>query len=231
MLLRTGDRLRAFAGSLNLPFRFHPLLLPRTTQLAVADPATELELHPDETLAVNCVLFLHKLGSDGEVAAFLNWVKSMNPSVVTLAEREASIGGGDCSEDLHRRVATAMDYYSAVFDALEATAPPGSADRLAVEQEVLGQEIDAVVAPGGHGGRRARGFESWTTTARAAGHSLRPLSAFTVSRARLLLRLHGHCGPPRSPERCRALQGGKKGRGGGGAVGRGGGVQDRGEMG
>jgi hypothetical protein len=40
VLLRTGDRLRAFAGSLNLPFRFHPLLLPRTTQLA-SDPATD----------------------------------------------------------------------------------------------------------------------------------------------------------------------------------------------
>ncbi|RLM61482.1 Monoculm1B [Panicum miliaceum] len=56
MLLRTGNRLRAFAGSFNLPFRFHPLLLPYTTQPA-ADPATELELQPDETLAVNCVLF------------------------------------------------------------------------------------------------------------------------------------------------------------------------------
>ncbi|RLM79641.1 hypothetical protein C2845_PM12G05750 [Panicum miliaceum] len=187
VLLRTGDRLRAFAGTLNLPFRFHPLLLPCTTQLA-ADPSTELELHPDETLAVNCVLFLHKLGSDGEIVAFLNWVKSMNPSVVTLAEREASIGS-DCPEDLHRRVAAAMDYYSAVFDALEATAPPGSADRLAVEQEVLGQEINAVVAPG-HAGRRARGFESWATAARAAGLSPRPLSAFAVSQARLLLRLH-----------------------------------------
>uniref|UniRef100_A0A8R7QN36 Protein SCARECROW n=2 Tax=Triticum urartu TaxID=4572 RepID=A0A8R7QN36_TRIUA len=60
VLLRTGDRLRAFASSLNLPFRFHPLLLPCTAQLA-ADPAACLELHPDETLAVNCVLFLHRL--------------------------------------------------------------------------------------------------------------------------------------------------------------------------
>jgi hypothetical protein len=187
VLLRTGDRLRAFASSLNLPFRFHPLPLPRTAQLA-GDPAAVLELHPDETLAVNCVLFLHKLGGEGEIAAFLSWVKSMNPSVVTLAEREASVGG-DCPEDLHRRVAAAMDYYSAVFDALEATVPPGSADRLSVEREVLGQEIDAVVAPGRAGGR-ARGFESWSAAARATGLSPRPLSAFAVSQARLLLRLH-----------------------------------------
>nr|TKW37452.1 LOW QUALITY PROTEIN: hypothetical protein SEVIR_1G048500v2 [Setaria viridis] len=184
VLLRTGDRLRAFASSLNLPFHFHPLPLPCTTQLA-GDPAAVLELHPDETLAVNCVLFLHKLGGEGEIAAFLSWVKSMNPAVVTLAEREASVGR-DCPEDLHRRVAAAMDYYSAVFDALEATVPPGSADRLSVEREVLGQEIDEVVAPGRAGGR-TRGFESWAAAARAAGLSPRPLSAFA---ARLLLRLH-----------------------------------------
>ncbi|XP_066318106.1 protein MONOCULM 1-like [Miscanthus floridulus] len=192
VLLRTGDRLRAFAGSLNLPFRFHPLLLPCTAQLA-ADPATGPELHPDETLAVNCVLFLHRLGGEGEVATFLKWVKSMNPAVVTIAEKEAgSAGSNDCpADDLPRRVATAMGYYSAVFDALEATAPPGSADRLLVESEVLGREIDAALALApGRVGEHSWGFEAWASAARAAGLSPRPLSAFAVSQARLLLRLH-----------------------------------------
>uniref|UniRef100_A0A0E0CHA9 Uncharacterized protein n=1 Tax=Oryza meridionalis TaxID=40149 RepID=A0A0E0CHA9_9ORYZ len=181
VLLRTGDRLRAFSSSLNLPFRFHPLILPCTAELA-ADPTAALELHPDETLAVNCVLFLHKLGGDGELAAFLRWVKSMNPAVVTIAEREGVLGGDvdddNVPDELPRRVAAAMDYYSSVFDALEATVPPASADRLAVEQEILSREIDAaVVAPGGGGsGGRARGFDAW--------------AAFAASQARLLLRLH-----------------------------------------
>ncbi|CAN6230727.1 unnamed protein product [Urochloa humidicola] len=193
VLLRTGDRLRAFASSLNLPFRFHPLHLPFRSAAAADRARLELELHPDETLAVNCVLFLHKLGGDSEIAAFLSWVKSMNPAVVTLAEREEATigGGGDCPEgDLRRRVAAAMDYYAAVFDALEATAPPGSADRFLVEHEVLGREIDAAVAAPGRGDGWARGFESWAAAARAAGLSPRPLSAFAVSQARLLLRLH-----------------------------------------
>ncbi|XP_066325164.1 protein MONOCULM 1-like [Miscanthus floridulus] len=193
VLLRTGDRLRAFAGSLNLPFRFHPLLLPCTAQLA-ADPATGLELHPDETLAVNCVLFLHRLRGEGEVATFLQWVKSMNPAVVTIAEKEASssIGSDDCPpDDLPRRVAAAMGYYSAMFDALEATVPPGSADRFLVESEVLGREIDAALAlEPGRVGEHTWGFEAWASAARAAGLSPRPLSAFAVSQARLLLRLH-----------------------------------------
>ncbi|KAL6888320.1 hypothetical protein ACP4OV_009346 [Aristida adscensionis] len=194
VLRRTGDRLRAFAGSLNLPFRFDPLPLPCAAQLAAG-----LELHPDETLAVNCVLFLHRLGGeDDRLCAFLRWVKSMNPAVVTIAEREAAIGGGggggggghgDHPDELPRRVAAAMGYYAAVFDALEATAPPGSAERLSVEHEVLGREIDAAVAPGLAGGG-ARGFESWVSAARAAGLSPRPLSPFAVAQARLLLRLH-----------------------------------------
>jgi len=41
-------------------------------------------LHPDERLAVNYVLFLHKLGGQDELAAFLNWVKAMAPAVVTI---------------------------------------------------------------------------------------------------------------------------------------------------
>jgi hypothetical protein len=189
VLLRTGDRLRAFASSLNLPFRFHPLHLPYSVQLA-ADPNTGLEMHSDETLAVNCVLFLHRLGGEGEVATFLKWVKSMNPAVVTIAEKEAnSIGSDDCSDDLPRRVTAAMSYYSAVFDALEATVPPGSADRLLVESEVLGREIDAALTPG-RVGEHSWGFDAWASAARTAGLSPRPLSAFAVSQARLLLRLH-----------------------------------------
>jgi hypothetical protein len=49
-----------------------------------------------------------------------------------------------------------MGYYSTVFDALEATVPSGSADRLLVESEVLGREIDATLTPG-HVGEHSRG--------------------------------------------------------------------------
>jgi hypothetical protein len=197
-LLRTGSRLRAFARSIQLPFHFTPLLLScaathhhevaggSTTEASSA--ATSLELHPDETLAVNCVMFLHKLGGQDEIAAFLKWVKAMAPAVVTVAERETIGGGYDRIDDLPQRAAVAMDHYSAVFEALEATVPPGSRERLAVEQEVLGREIEASLGPAG--GRWWRGLERWGAAARAAGFAARPLSVFAVSQARLLLRLH-----------------------------------------
>ncbi|OEL22265.1 Protein MONOCULM 1 [Dichanthelium oligosanthes] len=196
-LLRTGSRLRAFARSIQLPFHFTPLLLScAATHQQVASgstttassAATSLELHPDETLAVNCVMFLHKLGGQDELAAFLKWVKAMAPAVMTIAERETVGGGYDRIDDLPQRAAVAMDHYSAVFEALEATVPPGSRERLAVEQEVLGREIEASLGPAG--GRWWRGLERWGAAARAAGFAARPLSAFAVSQARLLLRLH-----------------------------------------
>ena len=198
-LLRTGSRLRAFARSIQLPFHFTPLLLSSaathhqpvaggSTTTASSEATTSLDLHPDETLAVNCIMFLHKLGGQDEVAAFLKWVKAMAPAVVTIAERETVGGGYDRIDDLPQRAAVAMDHYSAVFEALEATVPPGSRERLAVEQEVLGREIEAALGPAG--GRWWRGLERWGAAARAAGFAARPLSAFAVSQARLLLRLH-----------------------------------------
>ncbi|BAS98577.1 Os06g0610350 [Oryza sativa Japonica Group] len=83
-LLRTGNRLRAFARSIHLPFHFTPLLLSCATTAphhvagtstgaaaaaSTAAAATGLEFHPDETLAVNCVMFLHNLAGHDELAA------------------------------------------------------------------------------------------------------------------------------------------------------------------
>uniref|UniRef100_A0A0D9WS20 Uncharacterized protein n=1 Tax=Leersia perrieri TaxID=77586 RepID=A0A0D9WS20_9ORYZ len=193
-LLRTGNRLRAFARSIHLPFHFTPLLLSSSSSGA-ASSTTQLELHPDETLAVNCVMFLHNLGGINELAAFLKWVKSLSPTVLTIAETESSVdrvsgGGVDPvnSDELRRKVRTAMEHYEAVFEALEATVAPGSRERMEVEEEVLGREIEAAV--GSRWWLARGGIERWGAAARAAGFDARPLSAFAVSQARLLLRLH-----------------------------------------
>jgi hypothetical protein len=68
MLLCTGDRLRVVASSLNLPFRFHPMLLPCMANVAVAaDPTTFLELHLEEMPAPgNRMMYLRRLSRDGE---------------------------------------------------------------------------------------------------------------------------------------------------------------------
>ncbi|KAJ6969594.1 scarecrow-like protein 18 [Populus alba x Populus x berolinensis] len=145
ILHRTGDRLLKFAQSLGLRFQFHPLLLLNNdpTSLALYLPSA-ITLLPDEALAVNCVLYLHRFLKDHsrELLLFLHKIKALNPRVVTVAEREAN---HNQPLFLHRFL-EALDHYKALFDSLEATLPPKNRERLAVEQIWFGREIMDIVA-------------------------------------------------------------------------------------
>ncbi|KAA8527143.1 hypothetical protein F0562_008628 [Nyssa sinensis] len=186
ILRRTGDRLAKFAHSLGLRFQFHPLLLLNGEDATTV--ASTVLLLPDETLAVNCVLYLHRLLKDrDQLRLFLHRVKAMNPKVVTVAEREAN---HNHPFFLHRFV-EALDHYTAVFDSLEATLPPNSRERLAVEQVWFGREIGDIVAlEGDNRKERHERFRSWEVMLRSSGFNNIPLSPFALSQAKLLLRLH-----------------------------------------
>ncbi|CAN6450570.1 unnamed protein product [Victoria cruziana] len=191
-LLRTGSRLETFALSLGLRFRFRPYLVRRLSDLANL-PAS-LDLLPDEALAVNCVLHLHKLlrgwgGVDpsSDLTLVLRALRSMNPKVLTLAEREARHN----HPVFLRRFGEALEHYSALFESLEATLPPSSQERLAVEQVWFGREIADIVSAEEEDRReRHESFDRWAEIMKAAGFSNLPLSAFAFSQARALLRLH-----------------------------------------
>ncbi|KAJ6373544.1 hypothetical protein OIU78_029263 [Salix suchowensis] len=161
ILHRTGDRLLKFAQSLGLRFQFHPLLLLDNdlTSLALHLPSA-ITLLPDEALAVNCVLYLHREANHNQ-PLFL------------------------------QRFLEALDHYKALFDSLEATLPPNSRERLAVEQIWFGREIMDIVAAEGEGRReRHQKFETWEMMLKSVGFNKVPLSPFALAQAKLLLRLH-----------------------------------------
>lgn len=150
---------------------------------------SSIAILPDEVLAVNCVLYLHKLLSDDSrnVRLFLRTIKAMNPKVVTVAERE----GNHNHPIFLQRFIEALDYYTAVFESLDATLPPASKERHDVEQIWLGKEIANIVAADGEERmERHERFESWMEIMRSSGFSNLPLSPFALSQAKLLLRLH-----------------------------------------
>lgn len=190
-LHRTGDRLSKFAQSLGLEFQFCPLLLPHdalSVALHAAIPS-EISALPDEALAVNCVLCLHRLLKDNarDVSIFLRKIKALRPRVVTVAEREASHN----HPMFLQRFVEALDHYTAVFDSLEATLPPSSRERLALEQAWFGHEIADIIGEEGERRReRHERFESWEVLLRSSGFVNVPLSPFALSQAKLLLRLH-----------------------------------------
>ncbi|KVI02390.1 scarecrow-like protein 18 [Cynara cardunculus var. scolymus] len=193
ILRRTGDRLSKFAHSLGLRFRFFPLLLPDQTNNhhTVDDVINHLSavlLLPNEILAVNCVLYLHRLLIDRDkLCLLLRKIKAMNPKVVTLAEREANHN----HPLFLSRFEEALSYYTAIFDSLEATLPPNSRERMEVEQVWFGREIaDIVTAEGEKRRERHERFLSWEMMMRIAGFRNVALSPFALSQAKLLLRLH-----------------------------------------
>ncbi|CAH9143524.1 unnamed protein product [Cuscuta epithymum] len=186
-LRRTGDRLAKFAHSLGLRFQFHPLLA-----LGGEDetpPLSSVVLLPDETLAVNCVMYLHRLLKNRDrLGLLLRRIKDeMRPKVVAVAEREASHN----HPLFLKRFVEAVDHYAAVFDSLEATLPPSSRERWEVEQVWFGGEIaDIVAAEGGKRRERHEKFACWEGMLRGSGFRSLGLSPFAVSQANLLLRLH-----------------------------------------
>ncbi|KAK4715074.1 hypothetical protein R3W88_020981 [Solanum pinnatisectum] len=189
-LRRTGDRLAKFAHSLGLRFQFHPLYIANNNSDHDEDPSiiSSIVLLPDETLAINCVFYLHRLLKDREkLRIFLHRAKSMNPKIVTIAEKEANHN----HPLFLQRFIEALDYYTAAFDSLEATLPPGSRERMAVEQVWFGREIVDIIAMEGEKRKeRHERFRSWEVMLRSCGFSNVALSPFALSQAKLLLRLH-----------------------------------------
>lgn len=187
ILRRTGDRLAKFAHTLGLRFQFHPvLLLENEESISSFFNSFVTFLEPNETLAVNCVLYLHRLSRE-RLSLFLHQIKALNPRVLTLAEREANHN----LPIFLQRFVEALDHYSALFESLEATLPPNSRQRIEVEQIWFGREISDIVASEGEGRReRHERFRAWELMLRGSGFHNLALSPFALSQAKLLLRLH-----------------------------------------
>ncbi|KAJ4917994.1 Scarecrow-like protein 18 [Raphanus sativus] len=192
VLNRTGDRLTRFANSLGLQFQFHTLVTVEEdfTGLLLQIRLLALSAVQGETIAVNCVHFLHRfLNEDhGDMFGhFLSAIKSLNPRIVTMAEREANHG----DPSFLTRFSEAVDHYMAIFDSLEATLPPNSRERLTLEQRWFGKEIlDVVAAEAAERKQRHRRFEVWEEMMKRHGFVNVPIGSFALSQAKLLLRLH-----------------------------------------
>lgn len=183
-LRKTGRRLERFAHTLGLRFEFNPWIIDDDiSSLAIST-------RPGESLAINCVLHLHELLDEAHNEKLKNLlvrIRSLEPKVVALAEREADHNRPVFID----RFAEALDHYSALFESLEATLPPRSQERLDVEQVWFGREITNIVAlEGSDRNERHQRFERWTEIMNDCGFTSLPLSEFALSQARLLLRLH-----------------------------------------
>ncbi|XP_054795437.1 LOW QUALITY PROTEIN: GRAS family protein RAM1-like [Prosopis cineraria] len=177
----TGRCLTELAHSLNIPFEFHP----------VGEQLEDLKPHMfnrrvGEALAVNSVNRLHRVPGNC-MGNLLGIIRDQAPNIVTLVEQEASHNG----PYFLGRFLEALHYYSAIFDSLDATFPPESAQRAKVEQYIFAPEIRNIVAcEGAERIERHERLEKWRKIMEGRGFRGVPLSPNAVTQSKILLGLY-----------------------------------------
>ncbi|GLJ26688.1 hypothetical protein SUGI_0519480 [Cryptomeria japonica] len=178
----TGDRLAGFAEALNLPFEFH----------AVVDKLEDVRLwmlhvKDNETVAVNCLLQLHKTlyGNGSALRDLLGLIQSTKPAVVAMVEQEASHNDAT----FEGRFLNSLQYYSAIFDSIDANLPPDSPARFKVEQFYAREIRNIIACEGPERIERHEKFVVWKHMMEEGGFTQVPLRDREVFQARMLLEM------------------------------------------
>ncbi|XP_047325953.1 scarecrow-like protein 1 [Impatiens glandulifera] len=180
-----GQRLKMLSDDLKLPFEFHAV----PSKIQLVSPAM-LNCIPGETLIVNFAFQLHHMPDESVSTVnhrdrLLRMVKSMNPKLMTVVEQDMNTN----TSPFLQRFSEAYDYYSAVFDSLEATLPRDSPDRLNVENQCLARDIVNVVACEGE--ERIERYEvagKWRARMTMAGFVSCPMSSNVNDSIRKLIK-------------------------------------------
>ncbi|XP_042492430.1 scarecrow-like protein 28 [Macadamia integrifolia] len=183
-LQETGNRLARFAETLNLPFEFH----------AVVDRLEDVRLwmlhvKEKESVAINCVLQLHKMLYDETGVALRNLlglISSTNPIVVLMAEQEAMHN----DSNLEGRVSNSFKYYSAIFDSIHSTLPLDSLVRIKIE-EMFAREIRNIIAcEGSDRLERHVSFSKWRKMMEHGGFRSIEIGEREILQSRMLLKMY-----------------------------------------
>ncbi|KAK8682905.1 hypothetical protein V6N13_038984 [Hibiscus sabdariffa] len=116
-LREIGLRLAELARSVNVRFAFRGVAASRLEDVK----PWMLQVNPKEAVAVNSIMQLHRLlGPDpirnSPIETVLNWIKDLNPKILTVVEQEANHNQPSFLD----RFTEALYYYSTMFDSLEA---------------------------------------------------------------------------------------------------------------
>uniref|UniRef100_A0A6M2FE00 Uncharacterized protein n=1 Tax=Populus davidiana TaxID=266767 RepID=A0A6M2FE00_9ROSI len=184
-LRNIGQRLEKLAEALKVPFEFHAV----ASKTSVVSPSM-LNCKPGEALVVNFAFQLHHMPDESvstvnERDQLLRMAKSLNPKLVTVVEQDVNTN----TAPFFPRFTEAYNYYSAVFDSLDATLPRESQDRLNVEKQCLARDIVNIVACEGE--ERIERYEvagKWRARMMMAGFTSCSISPSVVDLIRKLIK-------------------------------------------
>ncbi|XAR49619.1 hypothetical protein NMG60_11032883 [Bertholletia excelsa] len=168
-----GQRLEKLAEALQVPFEFRAVAA-KTSMVTAA----VLDCQPGQAIVVNFAFQLHHMPDESVSTVnqrdqLLRMVKGLNPKLVTVVEQDVNTN----TAPFFQRFVEAYNYYSAVFDSLDATLPRNSKDRMNVEKQCLARDIVNVVACEGE--ERIERYEvagKWRARMMMAGFTPHPLS-------------------------------------------------------
>lgn len=181
-LLETGDRLAEFAEEFNIPFAFH-VVIDRLEDVRL----WMLHVKENEAVAVNCISQLHRVlyDSGDTIKDFLNLIGSTKPKVVAMVEQE----GSHNSAHFESRFLESLQYYSAIFDSLEASLARESTARGQVEQ-LFAREIRNILScEGPERVERHEDMTRWRSLLSQSGFVSVPLNDSAQTQAQILLRM------------------------------------------
>nr|GEW00050.1 scarecrow-like protein 8 [Tanacetum cinerariifolium] len=135
----------------------------------------------DDFLAVNFAFKLSKLPDESVTTEnlrdeVLRRVKSLAPSVVTVAEQELNANTASFTS----RVNDAFGYYKTFLDSFDATIPRENADRVKIEEGLSRRIANSVACEGRDRVERCEVFGKWRARMKMAGFDSKQVSQLSV---------------------------------------------------
>ncbi|PHT82353.1 Scarecrow-like protein 5 [Capsicum annuum] len=168
-----GERLSKFAESCGVPFEFHAA--------GISGCEVQLEnihIRHGEALAVNFPYVLHHMPDESVTTVnhrdrLLRLVKSLSPKIVTLVEQESNTN----TSAFLPRFRETMDYYTAMFESIDAARPRDDKQRISAEEHCVARDVVNIIAcEGADRVERHELFGKWSMRLMMAGFTQCPLS-------------------------------------------------------
>lgn len=193
-LREIGLRLAGLARSVNVKFAFRGVAASRLDDIK----PWMLEASPNEAIAVNSILQLHKLlgpepdqvQGSSSVEPVLAWIRGLNPKIMTIVEQEANHNQAEFLD----RFTEALYYYSTVFDSLEACS--NRAEKVLAEMCMQKEICNIVCCEDSARVERHEPLAKWKARLKGAGFKPLYLGSNAFRQASMLLTLfsaEGYC--------------------------------------
>ncbi|ESQ55710.1 hypothetical protein EUTSA_v10024887mg [Eutrema salsugineum] len=137
-----GEKLSKMAQSCGVPFEFHDAIMS-----GCKVHREHLGVEPGFAVVVNFPYVLHHMPDESVSVEnhrdrLLHLIKSLSPKLVTLVEQESNT---NTSPFLSRFVET-LDYYTAMFESIDAARPRDDKQRISAEQHCVARDIVNMIA-------------------------------------------------------------------------------------